>query len=366
MCEACENGAAPYLVDLTGWPAGATNEAVEWLYKARLDADEDRIWTPHRLATHNAAEELWHDAGAEPLRKTYEALCKRLDLPVNPAPFTKAVTVDLLTKANTPGGLPFTLDQALDAVDWAISLFMPGVDVSAAVGEALAIRSYLIGMMRDAWERENAAALRTKIKNLPRTMTHAGRTFRMGEHIRNAVKVASLYAGDLISELTDTTRHRVKRTILRGVGTGQTQAQLGQALFDSFATQNRDWRRVAVTEAAMAANGGHLATCALGSFVIRRELPGACAGCRSFDGFKARVVAPDDPDRDWDRDVWIGKTNEGRSFARRKRLPDGSLVERSPDEMAVICPVLHPNCRGYFDKAPSGKGPRLPGMEAAT
>jgi hypothetical protein len=88
--------------------------------------------------------------------------------------------------------------------------------------------------------------------------------------------------------------------------------------------------------------------------VIRREAyRGACAFCKSINGRVFTVVDPAKPDKDWEAEVWVGKTNFGRSASPKKREGD-RLVERGPEERwTVPAGLVHPNCRGVWLPAPS-------------
>ena len=118
-------------------------------------------------------------------------------------------------------------------------------------------------------------------------------------------------------------------------------------LLDQFADLNRDWRRIAITEAGEAANQGLVATLKPGTLVKRIEqYRGACPYCKSIDGQVYTVVSPDKPDKDGDTQIWAGKNNYGRSGAARKRTPEG-MVDRLPSELWwPVAGLVHPNCRG--------------------
>lgn len=130
---------------------------------------------------------------------------------------------------------------------------------------------------------------------------------------------------------------------------GAPGSSLQTKLLDEFATLNRDWRRIAVTEAGENANQGYVASLKPGAKVKRVEqYKGVCSWCAKIDGKVMRVVDPADPDKNGDTDIWVGKTNVGRSAAPRKRV--GSLlVDREPHERYwVAAGVQHPHCRGRW------------------
>ena len=52
--------------------------------------------------------------------------------------------------------------------------------------------------------------------------------------------------------------------------------------------------------------------------------------------------------KDWDNEIWVGKSNVGRSASPRKRVGD-AFVEREPEEMWTIpAGLAHPHCRGRW------------------
>ena len=120
-------------------------------------------------------------------------------------------------------------------------------------------------------------------------------------------------------------------------------------LFDNFSVQNRDWRRVALTESGEALNQGFIASLPTDQMVKRVEqYKGVCPYCAKIDGRVMRVTTADDPDKDGETDVWPGKNNVGRSASPRKRVGD-LLVPRDPDELYwVPAGLAHPNCRGRY------------------
>ena len=166
-------------------------------------------------------------------------------------------------------------------------------------------------------------------------------------------------AAELIADIGDATRHRLKKILLdheeaRFMGRPEaTLWNLQSRMQDEFAILNRDWRRVAITEVARDANEGLLSTLAPGSKVERIEAyPTACPWCKKIHGRVLTVVDPAKEDKDGETEVWVGKTNVGRSASPRKRVGD-ELVEREPDERYWIAAgVQHPNCRGTWRLLP--------------
>ena len=177
----------------------------------------------------------------------------------------------------------------------------------------------LVLTLRDK-ERENA--LGKKVKILP----------LQPQEVRT-VEMADMRASAKLAEISDRHRAGVKEVILQAINGRWSAQQLAQALFDQFGDQNRDWRRVAITELAMASNDAYLAGCTEGAKVICNTVDGACKYCKEYLEGKEFTVTHD-PKKMGNTHLqemtylWTGKTNFGRKLATW--LP---------------CVPLHPNCR---------------------
>ena len=134
-------------------------------------------------------------------------------------------------------------------------------------------------------------------------------------------------------------------------------------LFDSFSALNRDWRRIAITEAGEVANQAYLGELAHGARVRRVEhYVGACPFCARLNGQEfIWSEQPLDESFGWTH-VWPGKTNVGRSASPRKQTEDG-LVERTEAELWwPAAGVQHPHCRGRWQEIPDPAVP--PGVDS--
>ena len=166
---------------------------------------------------------------------------------------------------------------------------------------------------------------------------------------------ARLRCADAVTRVSEGVRMQLRQTISQEVeqaslaGRPVWSTALQTRLQDDFAIQNRDWRRVALTESTEALNQGFVASQEPGQRLKRVEqYRGVCAWCAKIDGREFEVVDPAEPDKDGDTQVWVGKTNVGRSVAPRKRVGD-LLVEREPQERYwVSAGAQHPNCRGRW------------------
>ena len=155
-----------------------------------------------------------------------------------------------------------------------------------------------------------------------------------------------------IVDMGDQLRSGVRAVILdhqQNLILGGKPQSLEQRLFDKFATANRDWRRIAVTEVSENAAQGVVAAAGPGAKLKRIEqYKGVCAWCHKIDGRVVTVVDPAKPNKDGMNEIWAGKTNIGRSSAPKKRV-DGKLYDREPDELWWIAAgAQHPHCRGRW------------------
>jgi hypothetical protein len=165
-----------------------------------------------------------------------------------------------------------------------------------------------------------------------------------------------------IVSLTNFMRSRIKGVILNhqelvilGGGSPIAGPSLQSKLFDEFATLNRDWRRIAITEPGEMANQGFVSSMVAGSRLKRIEqYSGACPFCRKWDGKVFEVVPPTKKNKNWDTEIWTGKSNVGRSASPYKRV-GGQLIKRLDAEMwKPSSGLFHPHCRGRWVKVGQG------------
>jgi hypothetical protein len=166
------------------------------------------------------------------------------------------------------------------------------------------------------------------------------------------IDFARARCAQVIVDVGERMRSGIKSLVLehqQAVMMGSKVENLEQKLFEKYATANRDWRRIAVTEVSENAAQGVVAASQPGDKLKRIEqYKGVCAWCHKINGKIVTVVDPAKPKKDGENEVWVGKTNIGRSSAPRK-LIDGRLYDREPDEMWWIAAgAQHPHCRGRW------------------
>lgn len=148
---------------------------------------------------------------------------------------------------------------------------------------------------------------------------------------KKAIDYAELHGAEYITKMGNNLKGNVRGIVIKGMENQLHPHQIERQLRDTFKTTiDRDWRRIAVTETAMAVNHGYLASIShiKGMKVIGSESVDACPYCNKLTKDKVfDVVSPGKRNKDWDKEVWVGKTNVGRKAADWKpTIP------------------LHPNC----------------------
>ncbi len=353
-------------VDLYHLGREATDAALEFMCKAGHDHDRG-IWSPHesvpirrlvdlftqrgldRLATVQAAILAWqrgenHKPGAYPERPTRwmgRWLPEEMSL------------VRLWLEHMPPSR--WSLAEHMMAVDYVVQRYLPE-ETMLAEAEWLAVRASLMGKVQANLEKEmTTQQADTVLAALPLRSADVGKTFRLLPQEQAMLDYGIVHAAEHVRSVTEKARHSLRTLIMQHVRDEMAGAPLTGGhtletkLIDAFAVLNRDWRTIAVTEAGECQLQGVIASLAPGTRVKRIErYAGACGFCRKLDGRIMMVVAPDTPNKDGTTQVWIGKTNVGRSASPKKRVGD-LLVDRKTDELWWPAAGLqHPNCRGRW------------------
>lgn len=354
------------LIDIGACCEHHTNDALEHLHKAIGEGDPETIWIAHqspllatmielftqrglfRLEKFRTELEAWlagerHVVGNRPARP--EGAMERW----NPSEI-KIVRLYLET-------LPpdqFTLDDHMMVVDYLANRYLPAEELKSEA-EWLAVRSTLMGRVQANMARTTAAEAERLFAAMPTTVEGAEQAFTMSPAQRAVLRFARARGVENVVDLADGARRRMRRLVARKIEAqilGDTSAPAGSLqsqLLDAFGELNRDWRRIALTEASENQSQGYVASLKPGSKVRRIEqYRNACAFCRKIDGVVMEVVDPSAPDKDGETQIWVGKNNIGRSASPRRRQA-GVLVERQPEEMYWIpAGTVHPHCRGSW------------------
>lgn len=353
-------------IDLIQMSASATDDALEYIYKAHGDHSEG-IWEPHDSPLLKRLIELFTERGLDRLASVQkEIVAWQAGLHHNPSASLVAKPqpgmlarwsaaelslVRIYLEALPPS--QWTIDDHMMAVDFTIQRYLPA-DALASEAEWLATRAGMMGKVQANMDKpptlKQADAI---LAAMPSTVAGAAHQFALSNAQRAVLDFARVRAVENVRALTEDARHRMRTVVLQHleqVGTvGPVGSSLETKLLDALGTLNRDWRRIAVTEAGEAQLQGLIASLPYGTKVKRMEqYKGACNFCRKIDGVVATVVDPAMPDKDPATMVWVGKNNVGRSASPRKRVGD-LLIEREPDEMWQLpAGLAHPHCRGRW------------------
>lgn len=343
------------LIDIGAMSCGCSDYTLEVLHKAVADPPDDSIWRPHENPYIRDLVESFTRQFVDSSNLIYTALMDLLDGKYPWDIFVKSWTDADFTSAKAKLDKPFaewTVDDWFLAVDW---LFERYVDPALlAEAEVLAVKSLVAGKLQLLERTSDIGLLAILLGAVPDTINgaFAVKLFKPNQLAR--VEVAKARAGEFITAVTESTRHAIRMAVieyeeLRVSGASVSPLTLKATLFDRFAVLNRDFRRIAITEAGRNANEAVIDGLKIGSRVRRVEAyPSACPFCKKLHAMEFDIVAADDPNRDGWKHIWPGKNNIGRSSSPRKRVGD-VLVERDASELWwPAAGVQHPHCRGQW------------------
>lgn len=355
-------------VDIEALSARQTEMALGFIYKAIGDGhDDEDLWLEHPNPAIRRLVELFTQRGLMRMDTFRTELVAWLE--------GKRHTHGGTTMPRPPGAMErwtpeqvglvklyletlptdqWTLDDYQMVVDFLVQRYMSPDDMRSEA-EWLATRSTLMGKVQANYAALTAPQADTVMAALPLTVAGARSLFSPDRITSFMLNFATNRAAESVRMVSEDLRHRMRGVVARHVEQGVLRIpgvpgqSLQTELLDQFGILNRDWRRIAVTEATEAAGQGYIAAMPDGAKVQRVEqYRGRCAFCARIDGKVFEVVDPSDPDKDGETQVWVGKTNVGRSAAPRKRMGD-ILVDREPHERWwPAAGVQHPHCRGSW------------------
>lgn len=352
-------------VDLIDLGEQRTNAALETLCKAHHDHD-DGIWAPMDSPLLARLVELFTQRGLDRLeafRTELQAWTDghrhtagdRIERPAGAMERwndAERALVKLYLEHLPPA--EWTLDDHMLAVDYLAQRYLPADDMRTEA-EWLATRASLMGRVQANMEGVTAKQADQLLSAMPSTALAVVEQFGATRAQRATMEFAVTRCAENVRNLAEDARHKMRNLIAEHV----TERELGvkhagsssleTKLLDKFGVLNRDWRRIAVTEAGEAQTQGYIASMPPGAKVKRVEqYRNACSFCRKIDGKVATIVDPAKEPKDWDNEIWPGKNNIGRSASPRKRVGD-AFVEREPEEMWTLpAGLAHPHCRGRW------------------
>lgn len=361
---------APLFLDVYPLSPQATNDALEHIFKSTHDHSTG-IWEPHSSILVRRMIELFSQRGLDRLAEVqrqllkwqsgeyYKDLTPPAQMPGMMGRWSQAELdlVKLYLETLFPGS--WTLDDHMMAVDYVVQRYLPHEEMIAEA-DWLSTRANMMGKVQANMEAAAVASMTGKIADkllaaLPANHSTATSQFNFTDIQKKVLEFSRVRTAENVRSITESVRHRLRNTIVQYQQEQQAHVpgtpfeSLQTRLQDQFAVLNRDWRRIAVTEAGEAQTQGFIANLKPGTKVKRVEVyKDACAFCNKIHGVVAEVVSPDHPNKDPDKMIWIGKNNIGRSASPRKRVGD-MLIPREPHEMWWLpAGLAHPHCRGRW------------------
>ena len=233
------------------------------------------------------------------------------------------------------------------------------------------LRAYIIGkLLAEAEREEKPFALGVKgIEKLPKFVQDAVKKYHLTVEEGEAINKAVESGATLVSNVTTNTQQTIKANLIESIQRREGIEKLAERLrelFDEEGELNRDWQRIAITETNTAFANGYLSMMRDGEYVIGISMPDACDHCLELIHLKVYKVLETPPpdyaelsDKEeynriaeiYEKYVWAGKNNHGRSTSKRKRIDKNrgnakdNLVEREHHELSMPTIPLHVNCR---------------------
>lgn len=356
------------LIDIGPLSCGCSDHALELLHKALVEDDD--IWRDHENVFIRELVKRVSKKGLvnfDELKKELLSWIEKKSVgPEMPKPAVGIVgrwTKNELAAVHAYlSGIPqgkWTAQDYQLLVDFLVQTYFPDSPVKWA--DYIVKRSVLMGKIQSVAETVSEKQAKQLIDHFETETAYAAAEKIAGLN-KTIIDYGIAHCADLIQSIEDSARYQIKRIVLdyqKNLQLGiKPEQSLQTRLFDTFAQLNRDWRRIAVTETGEMANQGFVASIAAGEKLRRVEqYQGACPFCRKWNGKVLTVVPADKPDKNWETEVWPGKTNFGRSVSPYKRV-DGQLVKRSTAELLMpAAGLFHPHCRGMWLKVTKGKKP---------
>lgn len=355
------------LLDIAALNEGQTDQVMELICKAQHDDDlTDAIFDRHPSMFIQRLVELFYERGLLRLTDFRAELERWLEgkqhhpgmLPQRPdGAMSRWTPAELQLVKIYLTALPpeqFVLDDYMLLVDFLFQRYLPADDMRSEA-RWLATRATLMGRVQANMTDITSSQADRLLSALPPTIEAAKQMFTMTAIQTAVIDYAGAHAAENVVAFSETARHRLKRAILAveeerlSERPGTIASALQTRLFDEFAILNRDWRRIAITEATENMLQGQISSVKAGTMVKRLEqYRGACPFCKRIDGKVMEVVSASESVKNGATQIWVGKTNINRSAAPRKRV-GSDLIERKADERWWIpTGTVHPHCRGRW------------------
>ncbi len=303
---------------------------------AQLDR-ERTLWGPHPDKAQAAVEDLFWRPGFEFLAALYGAAFgvaapRKLQkaLGDGPQPHGWGQVAELYKR---PSVSPLELRDGWGRlIDHLVNQLF-NTSTREELANAVAIKAHWLGRIRSLTEAGAG--------QVPGTWQAAMGQIHRREEVQ-AMEWTKAKALQGVSGLASGAKEGLLNTLIQSRQEGLPVRALMQRCYDRFADQNRDWRRLALTETAAAVTNGQLAAIDPdeGWEAVWVSAARGCPWCVQWDRQVFQVVAPDAPVKDGQRQLWAGKTNIGRRGAAKSR--EGQPYPKA--DQWWPCIPCHPNC----------------------
>lgn len=255
-----------------------------------------------------------------------------------------------LAKLYKAGGDPEKMVNAWESVlDKLLVQLIPPTTTEQVAG-AWAVRTALLGKIGE----KAAAGVWPNFESLLPTLERKEQEVLKWQKARGAI---------LVQGITEKARLALRDELSTAAMEHLPASKLQQRLFEKFSVQNRDWRRVVLTETAMGVQNARLASVDPkdGWEAVWSAGPKACPFCKKQHHRRFKVIDPEDQLKySGQNEVWSGKTNFGRSSSLYTK--DG--VKRTEAQLWWPTLPAHPNCQCQWTLVRSKKAAPKPPVAA--
>lgn len=231
------------------------------------------------------------------------------------------------------------------------------------------IRAYMIGRLLSHSDLYAHLFNIGDVAKMPKTILELTKKYNLtleeAKALEKALENGAIRMTNTSLSTMQTLRMALEESIARGEGVTGLNKRLQDIATGDIGELNRDWLRVSISEVNQAFSDGYLALIPEGDYVVGISMPDACPDCIAkinLKVYKVRATAPGDYSfasgeeyerlsKIWEKEIWVGKSNIGRSASPRRRIDpgkgnkDNNLTNRQHHELTMPVIPLHPHCR---------------------
>jgi hypothetical protein len=207
------------------------------------------------------------------------------------------------------------------------------------------IAGHLIGKLLADAEEQGISWQSILVGQLPVEIDTARTRYSLTPADEAAIELSRDQSATYITDMSERLREEIRGEVTRAVGDKESPLALAHTLQQRFGEANHDWRRIALTEAAVAESNGYLTAQEPGQILVGDSSMEACEWCAAHIHGRAFTMLAEPPSEVSDAlswsSVWVGKTNIGRTKYPYKV----GGVKRTTAELWHPCIPAHPHCR---------------------